>query len=237
MPLPVWVRSTKWTPASAGGGSQGFSVECPATGELGHAKPQCIAQEVLASLLADEIGVFVPETRLGTCEEKTIAVSKLWGVKSMDIPSLRTTSPQVYSSDAFKAALRQTSGLLPFHAWLATSDLKDEHVMIRSGRNPGTYEIASIDFASAFGWDASGGGVVVPSAPPVLVADEHRDTQIMSDTMARIEAIADNHIEGIVQRLPEEILPTADKERIAHGLTVRKSTLRPVFQAAGWLPS
>jgi len=72
----------------------------------------------------------VPHTRLGICERKLIAVSRLWGAQSLDIPSLRTTSPQHFSSDEMKVALRQASGLLAFHAWLGTQDHKDEHVMV-----------------------------------------------------------------------------------------------------------
>jgi hypothetical protein len=71
---------------------------------------------VLASLLAQVVGVMAPLARLGTCEQQTVAVSRLWGAKSTDVPSMRTTSPHEFSSGVLKAALRQASGLLPFNA-------------------------------------------------------------------------------------------------------------------------
>src|SRR3954468_8558460 len=97
-PLPRWVKSTKWAPATTGGGSVGFPVERDGTGELGYAKAQYIWQEVLASLLADEVGVVVPQVRLGEVEGQTIAISTLFGPKSLDVPALKATSPQAYAS-------------------------------------------------------------------------------------------------------------------------------------------
>src|SRR5437016_10713265 len=212
MSLPEWVRSNKWEPAAAGGGSAGYSVECPATNELGHGKPQFMAQEVVASLLADEIGVFVPETRLGRCENTVIAVSKLWGARSYDIPKFASDAPNDYASDAFKTALRHASGLLPFHAWVNTADHKDQHVMVRPGNSQGTYEIASIDFASAFSWDASG-GAVNPVGPPVLLADQNRDPAPMSDTIVKIESLTDERIRALVQQIPDDVLSVGEKDR------------------------
>jgi hypothetical protein len=229
-PLPVWARTDKWAPASAGGGSQGFSVECVATGELGHAKPLYIWQEVLASRLADEAGVTVPQTRLGNCEDKTIAVSKLFGSKSMDVPTLRVTSPQEFSSEAFKNAVRKGSGLLSFHAWVNTQDLKDEHVILR-GHGPGEYEIACIDFAFAFSFDSTGGVVVVPQDPPVLRAEEHQDPDVIRQTIKRIEAVTDARIRTLVGDLAEDVLPAADRDRVVHGLVARRDQLGEAFKS------
>jgi hypothetical protein len=234
MSLPVWERSTKWTPATPGGGSAGFSVECPATGELGHGKPQFIPQEVVASLLADEIGVHVPQTRLGRCENNTLAVSKLWGAKSYDVVKFASDFPTEYASEAFKSALRHASALLPFHAWLNTGDHKDQHVMVRPGSGTGTYEIASIDFASAFSWDASG-GAVTPVGPSVLVAEQNRDPQRMSDTISKIEVRLDERIRELVHQLPDDVLLPNEKDRYVAGLVARRAKVRPALIAAGWL--
>jgi len=234
-PLADWVRSTKWAPAAPGGGSQGFSVECPTTEELGHGKPISVPQEVIASLLADEIGVFVPQARLGRCEGKALAVSKLWGDRSIDIRKFRSDFPTEYASEPFQLALRLASGLLPFHAWLQTGDLKEDHIMIRPGGQPGTYEIASIDFASAFSWDGSGGAVTVPDRNLVLAADGHRDPQRMSAIIAKIEGLTEQRIRELVQQVPDDVLAPAEKDRYVAGLLARKGGVRPAFQAAGWL--
>ncbi len=180
------------------------------------------------------VTVSVPETRLGTCDGQVLAVSKLWGAKSLDVRALNASSPQYCASDAFRAALRAASGLLAFHAWLGTGDLKDEHVMVR-GSTPGEYQVASIDFASAFGWDASGGAVALPPGPPILVAVANRDPTVVNETIARIEAIADEQIRAIVRGLPDEVLSPAEKERICRGLLARRGAIRAVFQGAGWI--
>jgi len=240
MELAEWARSTKWAPATAGGGSQGFPVECPAKNgsgqlELGHAKPLHAAAEVIASLLADEIGVFVPEARLGKCEGKTMAVSRLWGKNSIDIQKFRNDFSNDYASEPFQAALRHASGLLPFHAWLGTGDLKDAHVLVRPGPQPFTYEIASIDFADAFSWDASGGNPVAPSAQFVLALDQHRDPQRMSAIIANIEGITEQRIRELVQQVPDDVLLSGDKDRYVAGLVARKGKVRSALKAVGWL--
>jgi len=234
MPTPEWVRSNKWAPAAAGGGSAGYSVECPATGELGHGKPQHIPQEVLASLLADELGLFVPPTRLGSCENSTIAASKLWGEKSIDVPTFARDHPTEYASAPFVAALRHASGLLPFQTWLNNGDHKDQHVMVRPGPQPDVYEIASIDFAGAFSWDPSG-GPVIPVGPPVLLAESNRDPVRMSATIAKIEGMSDGRIREIVQGIPDAVLPPGEKERYVTGLIARRDKVRAALVAAGWL--
>jgi hypothetical protein len=227
-----WSRTDKWTPASAGGGSAGFSVESQATGELGHGKPQSVAQEVLGYLFAHEVGVAVPQTELGSCGGDTIAVSKMWGPRSMDVPTLNRVSPEHYNSDAFRQALRNASGLLAYHAWVGTGDLKDEHLMVRPGAGEGQYAIASIDFASAFGWQADE-DVVPPGGPPALLAN--RDRQVMGAVVGLIEGVTDVRIGELVSSLPDPVLPLADKQRISTGLLARRARVRPVLAAAGWL--
>lgn len=234
MPLPIWVRTDKWAPATDGGGSSGFSVECPATGELGHAKPRFFVPEVLASLLADDLGMPVPEVRLGVCDDVTLGVSKLWGGKSLDVPKIQQLFPEEYASDAFKAGARKASRLLAFHAWVKTGDLKDAHVMVR-GVQPHTYELASIDFADAFRWDASGGPVGVPGGPPVLIANAHRDPGVIGEAIGRIESVPDARIAQIVDSVPDDNLARTEKDRIASGLVLRRPKIREAFIAAEWI--
>jgi hypothetical protein len=233
-PLPVWKRTDEWRPASPGGGSQGFSVKCPATGEFGHCKPISYAQEVLASALANQVGVPVPPTRLGNCEDKTVAVSTAFGAQSIDVRALKVTSPQDYSSDAFKAAVRAAAGLMAFHAWVGVGDHKDEHVVVRSPA-PDKYEVASIDFADAFSFDGAGGNVGI-SGPEVLLAADHRDPALLLQTIDRIAALPEARIQELVSALPDDVLAPADKTRIAQGLIARKTRIKAAFQGAGWLP-
>jgi hypothetical protein len=225
-----WLRTTRWNPAAQGGGGQGFPVECPANGELGHGKTIGIAQEVLAYRLAQHVAVPVPETVLGTVDGKMIAVSKLWGARSMDVPTVMQVSP---GDEALTTALRAASGLLSFHAWLGTEDFKDQHVVVRSPA-AGTYEVAYIDFQYATVWRPEGQPVVaVPQGPPALIAN--RDPVIIEKAIGRIEAATDDGIRGLVGDLPEEVLPAAEKVRISNLLIARRGALRPALGNAGWI--
>lgn len=212
-------------------------MECQATGEAGHGKPIAQAQEVLGYVLAREAGVAVPETELGTLDgSSTIAVSKWWGQQSSDVKKAREVTPDIDNSAEFKKGLREASGLLAYHAWLGTSDLKDEHLVVRPGANPGEYEIAGVDFAQgALDWPAGGDGgtVTAPADPPALL--NNRDAQVIRSTVERIEAISPQRIEAIVGSLPDNVLAAPEKDRISKGLVARKSKLRGVLSAAGWI--
>jgi hypothetical protein len=188
-------------------------------------------REVLASRLAAEVGVTVPETILANCGGTTIAVSKSFGKQSLDVPMVRNTSQADYDSDAFRRALRDESGVLVFHSWLGTQDLKDEHVIVRPD-GEGQYKVASIDFA--IGPFAFGSEPDVPAAPPSLVGN--RDPASIERVLNTIEALSEEQIRGVVEELPDDVLSSAEKDRIVKELVNRKSALRPKFKAAGWLP-
>lgn len=153
----------------------------------------------------------------------------------MDVPKIHRVSAAAAASDGFKAALRKASGLLAFHAWVGTGDLKDEHLMVRPGSREGEYEIASIDFASAFAWAAGGalGNMALPPGPPALLAN--RDAAAIADAVARIEAIAAERSNAVVRALPDAVLPEVDKVRISTGLFERKEGVRSLFANAGWM--
>ncbi len=181
-------------------------------------------------VVAARIGVPVPETVLGVVNGKTIAISKSWGAKSLDVPTIMQASP---GDAALTAALRAASGLLAFHAWLGTDDLKDQHLVVR-GPTPGHYEVASIDFAGAALWRGDAQDTVaLPGGPPALLAN--RDPAVIEQTVARIESTADEAITVVVSSLPDEVLPAAERERISRVLVARKGTIRAVFRNAGWL--
>jgi hypothetical protein len=100
------------------------------------------------------IGVPVPEIRFGQVDGSSAvhAVSVAFGSESVDLKKIREAggiTPQI------QAALARASGLLAFHAWCATGDLKEEHVLVSTDAG-GQQSVAAIDFASAFAWGADG---------------------------------------------------------------------------------
>ncbi len=50
-----------------------------------------------------------------------------------------------------------------------------------------------------------------------------------------IEAVTQERLDAVVGSLPDQDLPTAEKDRISKGLLARKAKVRPVLAAAGWL--
>ena len=108
--------------------------------------------------------------------------------------------------------------------------------MVRPRPGRKEYEVASIDFASAFTWNASGSAVALPQGPPVLIAAEHRNPVVVEQVLSRIEHVSEDCLKETVALLPDSVLPQAEKSRIVNGLNVRKSAIRPVLHKAGWLP-
>jgi hypothetical protein len=94
--------------------------------ETGYCKPKEVARERICSDLARRVGVPVPEMKLGRIEGQadTVGISTAHGSESMDVRHVRE-KPELFYSVEFQAALRGASGLLPFHAWVGTSDLKE----------------------------------------------------------------------------------------------------------------
>jgi len=224
-----WVQTDKWKPIG-GGGSQWVPVECD--DELGLGKLTNMAPEVIASSLAQEAGITgVPLTDFGEYNGKLVAVSRLWGVECIDVPKIMGTAAA--TDPAFLQGLRNGSGLLAFHAWIGTRDLKDAHVLVRFPA-PESYEVCVIDFADALTWQEATELPTTPGAPPCLV--NNRDAGVIGVTLAKIEAVDDARIAAIVAGLPAPAsLGAADQNRITSGLKLRKSKLREGLGNAGWL--
>ena len=234
-----WQRTTNWRPARTGTAStQSGSgpVQHQETGELGYAKTaQALAyREKVASDLAALIGVPVPEVRLDKVEgsPEWHAISIVFGSESVDVPLLRERLKQLYESPAVKDAFRRSSGLLALHAWLATEDLKDEHVVVSANRD-GTYDAAAIDFAYSMNVPADGGDVRAPDGPPTLVGNV--DGNVIRDAVERIERTTDEKIRAVVDGLPDELLSRAGKDQLVSALCARRGKIREAVKQKGWL--
>jgi len=161
----VWKRTDKWKPGRVGTASAGFGVQDSDSGITGFAKRQFAHREKLASDLASLVGVAVPRVVLdrvnGSAE--LYAISQAYGIESIDLSLLRDRLANRFNSEEVQNAIRQASGLLPFHAWVATQDLKDDHLVVAMDAT-GTYTIAAIDFAYSLDFPPDGGQVLPPLA-------------------------------------------------------------------------
>lgn len=230
-----WKKTTKWKPRLTGTASGGSPVEDVATGDsVGLAKPRDVWQERIAYLLAQLAGVNVAEVRLGRVEgsQQIHAVSIALGPVSMDVASLQSQLGPSYNQQQVEAALRAASGLLAFHAWLGTGDLKDEHV-VADLRGDGTVVVAAIDFASCCGWQPTD-PVSAPGGPGALISQV--DKAAVQAAVNRIEATTDEAIGEAVDSLPDAVMPKADKDRVKKGLCARRALVKNCMKNQGWTP-
>jgi hypothetical protein len=232
----VWKKTDKWKPGRLGTASAGFGVQDSDSGTTGFAKKQFAHREKLASDLAERIGVAVPKVVLDHVDGRADlhAISHAHGKESIDLTLLRDRLTDRFNSPEVKDAIKQASGLLPFHSWIATQDLKDEHLVVATD-NAGAYTIAAIDFAYSLDLPPPDGGPVQPPAgPPTLAANV--DKSIVEATVQKIESVADDEIRAIVQALPAELADDNEKVRLANGLIGRRAKIRAVMQNQGWMP-
>jgi hypothetical protein len=157
-----------------------------------------------------------------------------FGKESIDLSLLRDRLASRFSSPEVTDALKRASGMLPFHAWLATQDLKDEHLVV-AANEAHAYDIAAIDFAYSLDLPLPDGGIVQPPAgPPSLIANV--DKSIVAATLERIETVADEQIRAVAQALPNELAGDDEKERLAKGLIGRRGKIREVMVGQGRMP-
>jgi hypothetical protein len=162
------------------------------------------------------------------------AISLAHGKESIDVPLLRDRLANQFNSAAVQGAFKRSSGLIPFHTWVATQDLKDEHLVVEVDSG-GAYNVAAIDFAYSLGWEQPDGGPVQPpGGPPSLVANA--DKNVVEVTVAEIEAVSDDEIRSFVDSLPGELISDDEKHRVADGLIQRWDKVRETMKAQGWLP-
>jgi hypothetical protein len=227
----------KWRPARFGGSGSIAVEKVGVVPEIyGLAKPRSVVNEKLASDLAALAGVKVPKVELDNVEGQPglHSISRSHGKESIDVAKLRglpdqMTSPQV------KTAFARASGLLAFHAWVATQDLKDDHIVLDMD-NPDAYEFAAIDFESSLGWPAGDGGdVQAPSGGLPKEMFENVDKAVVAATVDRIEAITDEQIRNIVNAIPDVSLSEGEKKRVVDGLIGRRSKMRDAMKRNGWL--
>jgi hypothetical protein len=213
--------------------SGGYGVQCGDTHDLGYAKPRDVHQEKIACEIARLAGVAVPEIRLGQVEgcNGWHAVSIAFGSESIDLKRIRET---VGISPALQQALARGSGILALHAWFATGDLKEEHILVASDKE-GQHSVAAIDFASAFAWGADPGAAVGPTNEPRGLIENVDKAQVLA-TVERIAALTDDEIRAALMAIPEDVLPAAERERVATGLIQRRGSIRQAMQDRGWLP-
>jgi hypothetical protein len=195
------------------------------------ASPNAI-REKLASDLAPAAGVKVPKVEFDQVEGRNglFAISHAHGKESIDISLLRERHPEEYNSATVQDAIKGASGMIVFHAWTATVDQKDDHLVLARG-DDGTYHVAGVDHQHSFQWqEPDGGPVRAPSVPPCL--QNNIDKSRVEAATTDIENISDQQIRNDVNALNTS---EDEKKRLSEGLIGRKGKVRECMKAQGWL--
>jgi hypothetical protein len=190
-------------------------------------------KEKIAADLAALVEVPVPAVQIDKVDghQGHHAISALHGSESVDATLLEERLKERYRSPEVQDAFRKACGLLPFHAWVATEDHKNDHLVV-SQTQSGEYRVAAIDFAFSMNFPETGGSVG-PSGPPALVANV--DKAVIEATVQRIETTTDEQIRNVVNALPDELVNRADKDKLIAGLLVRRGKIREAMKQQGWL--
>ena len=151
------------------------------------------------------------------------------GKESLDLQHLQQQKPDLYTSAKMTKALKDASGLLAFHAWVGTGDLKDANLVVAED-DAQNYVVGAVDFADAL---RAGGDAQAPAGPPALISNV--DKQVVAATVDRIEKCSDSQIESIVNAVPDDVLPRAEKDRVAAYLKTRRGQVRNAMHQRGWI--
>jgi hypothetical protein len=227
----TWKRTNLWSPGRTNTISDGVPVQCSTTGVLGFAKPSNQLEEKLAADLAKMVGVLVPEVQIGEVEGLTglHAVSIAFGKFSLDIDQIRTHHGELYRSPAVRTALARASGLLAFHTWVRTEDLKDDHLLVREN-DGGTLDVAGIDFAYSMSWGTHPLMLDVAPGPPALL--ERLDRAVLAHTVDAIEGLDSAAVEAAFQVLPQDV--RRDREDLVSVLIQRAKLVRKCLKDGGY---
>ncbi len=230
----MWKRTTKWRPARTSGSNPIPVEKVGSENEIGLAKNQQMLSEKLASDLASQVGVKVPKVEFATVEgqQGLYAISHAHGKESIDISALKERFPGAFDSPQVKSALKRASGLVAFYAWIATGDLKDDHLVLDMDSS-GEYDVAGIDFQASFQWPAADGGEVEPPNVPSSLVQNIDQAQVGS-VVNKIEKMTDEQIRETVNRLPDIVASAQERERLAAGLIGRKSKVQKCMRGKSW---
>ena len=230
----MWNSTNEWRPCRPGS-SGGVPVKDTESGKLGLAKPQLAHREKLAGDLAELAGVNVPKVVLAPINGGTAVhgISIAHSKEGFDVKWFREQKPEVLDTPEMKDAFKRGSGLLAFHAWLSTGDLKDDHLAVAID-STGAYTVAGVDFADSIQWQQSDGGNVQASTG-LQTLTANVDKNVIAATVDKIESVTDDQIKTVVNALPDNLPPNADKERIISGLIARRGKVRKAMKDQGWL--
>lgn len=231
----IAVASHKWRKGARtwGTNSKPFEVVNEA-GLVGVAKPGAgvgdpqlrrAAHEKLASDLAFLLGLPIPPVIL--CDkgsdfpERHVAVSA-WAFAKAE--EWQKVAGQLGPARR-DLATAVSSAMAIFDTWIGASDRKEAHVLVNDDGDVGKLDLAYIDYAFAFSKDWKTDNEKVTALCQPLPIQPLNAIEAM-EIAARIEALEEEPIRKIVNRIPIAYLSDAEKGVIINNLLTRRSAIR-----------
>ena len=237
------------TRPAAPGEAGGIFVRTPGLSYLGYLKPTKIggpnepraANEKIVADLAVDLDVPVPPVLLvrrdpcPSTEESRACVSLVMHAEVYEWQHVSALSG--VAGALTKVALARCSGIVAFDTFVGNTDRNN-------GRNalfgidpeePADATFVFIDHAFSLNINDRWSGNRWTDVPLAAMPDHLRnaiDKRILRDSLDRIEALADDKIEAIVRRVPDDYMTPAHREVVETGLKARRSLVRPVVAGA-----
>ncbi len=231
------------------GEAGGYFVELDAVaGRRAYLKPhkrhgwRRAAREKIASDLAGDLGVTVPPVLLAVNEapdvERWVCVSLLLYPHQFSWSQIRNflgenESPIVSELASLMSA--PAARAFAFDTWLDQTDHHDHPSNIVFGYEGSDYrtgEFIFLDYAFSLGvsggW-ANEGYRACQAAPFPARMCSTLSEPVLEETVQRIEATSEGQIEDVVNRIPWQWLPDAEKQVIVTGLLERRQLVRPAL--------
>jgi len=233
------------------GEAGGYFVELDAVpGRRAYLKPlkrhgwRRAAREKIASDLAGEIGVTVPPVLLAVNEaadvERWACVSLLLYPHQFSWSQIRNFLGENESPIAGELASMMAAPAaraFAFDTWLDQTDHNDHPSNIVFGYEGNDYRSGEFIFLDyAFSMGVSGGwanegfrACHAAPFPPRMCSSLNR--LVLEEAVQRIEAFSGAKVEDVVNRIPWQWLPDADKQVIVAGLLERRRLVRGALQS------
>jgi hypothetical protein len=232
-----WPWADRGKPGEVGGVTQGYFIDCE--GIAGFAKPSrstdpvpTAAQEKIASDLAYDLRLPVPPVLLWDRGERNDGLHRYCAVSLVPfdpankwgaILRIPTTRDRLLPGFALAA-----SAMVAFDTWIGNSDrVNDGNLIVTEGAGSLGRQYAYIDHGHTMshGW-GEGPAPAITSMVGPYPTQATIETMTVTATIAEIEALSDDHIRSVVDRVPEEFITRQRRECIREGLCRRRDGLR-----------
>jgi hypothetical protein len=190
------------------------------------------AQEKIASDLGFDLDIAVAPVILWDRGPDTIATQEQY------VCLVAWAFDPVHTWDEAEAALGKAErdkaaadvcAMWPFETWIAAQDRGGKHLLVSLPNSGGTPQKSNIDYAFAM-LDSWGSDPAHPSiAKPPWCAALTADQAAINEVIERIEKFDETKLKDIVNRIPDEFLPRAQKDIIIANLLKRQQKIRALY--------